>query len=1018
MRSTVVHRIEIGYKPGVTDSRGLGAAESIRNSLGLPVHEVRTRDGYKIAAHISVQELDAVRQALTDPVIQESATGRLELPPADAPFDWLITVGFRPGVTDNVGRSARTAIEDVIGRGLDDADAVYTETQYFLSARAGRPLSREDAERIGRDLLANELIETIQVQSADEWRSARPDLTIPVVRGADVRVGEYDLNVSDAELARISQEGILALSLDEMRTIKDCFTDPACAEERAALGLPRNPTDVELETLAQTWSEHCKHKIFNAVIEYEERGAEAASQTIDSLFKTFIRGSTENLRKERDWLLSVFHDNAGVIRFSDQWNLAYKVETHNSPSALDPYGGAMTGIVGVNRDPFGTGRGAKLIINVWGYCLGSPLYDGPLPEGLLHPRRIRDGVHQGVIDGGNQSGIPYGRGWEVFDERYIAKPLVYCGTVGIMPARVCGEPSHEKHVYPGDLIVMAGGRIGKDGIHGATFSSQELHKESPAQAVQIGDPITQKKLTDFLLEARDLGLFKCITDNGAGGLSSSVGEMALGVQTESPCSASSGGCDLDLARAPLKYHGLHPWEILLSEAQERMTIAVHPDKAHEFLELARRRDVEATVLGTFTDSGKFHVRYGDRTVAHIDMAFLHDGLPRMRLKAVWDPQPHAEPDLAAAPRPAEALRDLLADLNLCSIEKKSRRYDHEVKGLSVIKPFVGVNNDVPSDASVFLIDYDSHEGIVLTHGVNPHFSDIDTYHMVAWCIDLAVRRAVGTGCNTRLMAGLDNFCWPDPVQSEKTPDGHHKLAQLVRANMALFDYTQAFGVPLISGKDSMKNDSTRGGRKISIPPTVLFSLVGKIDDVRRAVTLDAKRPGDLVYVLGRTGPELGASEYFRYLARQQARPEAIGNSVPRIDADKAAAVCAAVERAVAASLVHSVHAPAKGGLGVGLAKVAFGGELGLVIDLRQVPAEGMDADDLLLFSESGSRFIVTLPEANRAAFDKVMDGLPCACVGRVAQEKTLRITGLDGSTVIQEDVLELKDVWKATLNAI
>jgi len=993
----MVSRIEIGYKPGVQDARGRACRESIRTFLKLPVQEVWTRDIYKVDATLSSQELDRVRQEFTDPVVQESAVGRL----ATADFDWLVTVGFRPGVTDNLGRTAKTAIEDILGRKLADSDAVYTETQYCIRGR----LSRANVERTGRELLANELIQTIHVQTQAEWLSQAPDLSVPIVQGASgIHVSVFNLRVSDEELMRISAEGILALSLEEMRAIRDYFAAPGRRDERARVGLPRDPTDVELEMLAQTWSEHCKHKIFNAAIDYTDGRTHL---TVDSLFNSYIRRSTEELREKHDWLLSVFKDNAGVIRFNDRWNLAYKVETHNTPSALDPYGGAMTGIVGVNRDPFGTGRGAKLLVNVWGYCLGSPFHDGKLPEGLLHPRRIRDGVHKGVIDGGNQSGIPYGRGWEIFDERYIGKPLVYCGTVGVMPRTVCGEPSHTKQADPGDLVVMAGGRIGKDGIHGATFSSQELRKESPAQAVQIGDPITQKKLTDFLLEARDLGLYKCITDNGAGGLSSSVGEMAR----------LSGGCEIDLARAPLKYSGLDPWEILLSEAQERMTLAVHPSKTDQFLDLARRREVEATVLGRFTHSGVFHARYGDRTVAYLDMRFLHEGLPRMVLKAVWSPPHHEEPALEQSPDLNTTLALLLGDMDICSIEKKSRQYDHEVKGLSVIKPFVGLKNDVPSDASVFLMDYDSHEGVVLTEGVNPHLSDLDTYHMVAWCIDLAARRAVGTGCDPEHMAGLDNFCWPDPVQSEKTPDGHYKLAQLVRANMALYDYTKAFGVPLISGKDSMKNDSVRGGVKISIPPTLLFSLIGRMEDVRLAVTLDAKRAGDLVYVLGETRPELGGSEYFRLLARRSGRPAAIGNQVPAIHAESAVALLRAVARVVHKGLAHSIHAPGKGGLGVGFAKVAMAGELGLEIDLAQAPAKGIDRDDLLLFSETGSRFIVTVPRERAVEFEAVTQGLRCARVGRVTAARRLKVTGLSGRTAINSGVPGLKKAWKVTLDA-
>ena len=995
----MVHRIEIGPKPGIVDAKGNGVAASVRTFLGLPVQAVRARAVFKIHAELTAAEVERVRAELADPVTERSAVGRLD---AEA-FHWLLTIGYKPGVTDNVGRTARTAIADVLGRSLADAEAVYTETQYFV---VGPSLGREDVERIGLGLVANKLIERVRVQSADEWRASEPDRAIPAVAGdASPEAVEVDLQVPDQALLEISSKGILSLSLAEMHAIRDYFADPARAEQRRALGLGPRPTDVELEMLAQTWSEHCQHKIFNADIDYTD-GDER--RTIHSLFNTFIRRSTEELRPRCPWLLSVFHDNAGVIAFNDTWSLAYKVETHNSPSALDPYGGAITGIVGVNRDPFGTGRSSQLQVNVWGYCLGSPFYGGDLPEGLLHPRRIRDGVHKGVIDGGNQSGIPYGRGWEIFDPRYLGKPLVYCGTLGRLPRTVCGEPSEHKRIQPGDLVVMAGGRIGKDGIHGATFSSEELREESPAQAVQIGDPITQKKLTDFLLEARDQGLFAAITDNGAGGLSSSVGEMCR----------LCGGAELDLDKAPLKYQGLAPWEILVSEAQERMTIAVAPGHIHEFLALARRREVEAVVVGTFNDSGTFHIRHAGTTVGCVDLDFLHDGHPTMHLEAVWQRPRHPEPDLAQAPSPNDALAELLADLNLCSIEKKCRQYDHEVKGLSVVKPFVGLHNDVPSDASVFLLDYAGREGIVLTEGIFPHYSDIDTYHMAAACVDLAVRRAVGTGARLDHLAGLDNFCWPDPVQSAKTPDGHYKLAQLVRANMALYDVTTAFGVPLISGKDSMKNDSTRGGVKISIPPTLLFSLVGKIDDVGKAVTMDAKRSGDFVFIIGETKPELGASDYARYLARRAGRPDAIGNSVPTLDIPQALAVVRAVSRAVDRGLVRSVHALGRGGLAIGLAKVAFGGQLGLTITLADVPASGITRNDTILFSESNSRFIVTVGPNERPAFQEVMAGVPCAWIGSVSGEPRLLAGGLEGEVVLDAYIRRLKAIWKGTLDAI
>ncbi|MBN1267965.1 MAG: phosphoribosylformylglycinamidine synthase, partial [Kiritimatiellae bacterium] len=918
----MTHRIEIGLKSGVHDARGAGVVRKAGGYLGLHLRSCKTRDVYKVDVPLARRQLGQVRRCFTDPVIARSALGRLKPPP----FDWLVEVGFKPGVTDNVGRTACVVVEDVLGRRLGGQEGVYTSVQYFLR---GQGLTRDNAGHIARDLLANALIHSIAVFSPDEWAAAAPDETVPVIREpAETQVRTYDLGGSDDDLVRISREGILSLSLDELHAIRDHYARPDVREARAQIGLPEQPTDVELECLAQTWSEHCKHKIFSGRVRYvDEAGRE---EQIDSLFKTYIRGATERVGREVDWLVSVFVDNAGIIRFNERLHVAIKVETHNSPSALDPYGGAITGIVGVNRDPMGSGIGAAMLCNVWGYCLGSPFYAGTVPEGLMHPRRIRDGVHQGVIDGGNQSGIPYLRGFERFDDRYIGKPLVYCGTIGLLPATVNGVPSETKDVRAGDLIVMVGGRIGKDGIHGATFSSEELRKESPPQAVQIGDPITQRKMYEFLMEARDLGLYRAITDNGAGGLSCSVGEMGR----------LSGGADIDVAVAPLKYEGLQPWEILLSEAQERMTLAVPPSHVQRFIDLARRRDVEATVLGTFTDTGQFVVRLRDRIIGRMDMQFLHEGCPEMTIEACWVPPRVAAPQAPRAGRRTAALKKLLGSLNVCSKEFKSRMYDHEVKGRTVVKPFVGVHSDVPSDASVILVEYGSREGLALAEGINPYYSDLDTYHMTASVVDEAVRRLVSVGARLGTIAGLDNFCWPDPVLSERTPDGPYKMAQLVRSNKALYDITTAYGVPLISGKDSMKNDSVRGGRKISIPPTLLFSAVGKLDDIRRAVTMHVKQAGDSVYVVGLTKDELGASEYHRMLAREQGAPERFGGEVPKVDPAGALALYRAMERANREGLLRSSHTPTLGGLGVAFAMAAVGGDLGLDIDLAAVPLEG------------------------------------------------------------------------------
>jgi phosphoribosylformylglycinamidine synthase subunit PurSL len=782
-----------------------------------------------------------------------------------------------------------------------------------------------------------------------------------------------------------------------MWAIRRYYEDAARIAERHALGLPEWPTDVELEALAQTWSEHCKHKIFNAHITYaDERGR---VQEIDSLFQTFIVRATEEISQRVDWLVSVFHDNAGVIRLNADWDLSMKVETHNTPSALDPYGGALTGIVGVNRDPFGTGKGCRLLFNTDVLCFAPPDYAKPLPPRLMHPKRVFRGVHRGVKDGANQSGIPDVNGAILFDERFLGKPLVFCGTGGIMPARLHGQPAHEKHANPGDLIVMVGGRIGKDGIHGATFSSQELREDSPVSAVQIGDPITQKKMFDFLLEARDQGLYSAITDNGAGGLSSSVGEMAR----------DSHGCELHLDKAPLKYAGLQPWEILLSEAQERMTLAVPPEHIDALLTLAARRGVEASVLGHFTASARFHVLYNGQSVAYLDMDFLHNGVPQMHLMAAWQPPVLHEPQLPAPTDYAATLCSMLGRPNICSKEAWVRQYDHEVQGMSVVKPFVGAANDGPSDAAVLRPLLESTLGIVVANGICPRYGDIDTYHMVACAIDEAVRNVIAVGGRIGRIAGLDNFCWPDPIPSPTNPDAEYKLAQLVRANQALYDYCLGYDLPCISGKDSMKNDYRVGDTKISIPPTVLFSVLGVIDDVSKVVTMDAKRPGDVVYVLGVTRAELGGSEYYALLGH-------LGNSVPRVDAVGARCLYEALTDAMGRGLVASCHDCSDGGLGVALAETAFAGGWGMNIELGLVPGSVDLRDDLTLFSESPSRFVVSVHPEYASAFETTLQGLPWAAVGTVTETGVFRVFGRSGALLIEAGIDRLKAAWQQPLN--
>jgi phosphoribosylformylglycinamidine synthase len=794
--------------------------------------------------------------------------------------------------------------------------------------------------------------------------------------------------LSDAGLEELSRKRLLFLSLDEMKAIRRYYAGEAKGTGRRKKGLPDDPTDVELEMIAQTWSEHCKHKIFAARIDYSGDGRR---ETIDSLFATYIKKTTETLAEKRGDLKSVFHDNSGVVDFDGEYVVCIKAETHNSPSALDPYGGAITGIVGVNRDILGTGIGARPIFNTNVLCFGEPsARREDVPKGLLHPRRVLAGVHHGIVDGGNQSGIPVAAGGFLFDESYTGKPLVFCGTAGILPARINGRNSWEKRIEPGDLAVMAGGRIGKDGIHGATFSSAALDEASPTSAVQIGDPITQKKLADFLLEARDLDLYKGITDNGAGGLSSSLGEMAQ----------HSGGIRILLEKCPLKYSGLAPWEILVSESQERMSLSVAPGKIGEFLALARRRGVEAAVVGEFTDSGRVDVLYEDRHVGSLSMDFLHDGLPKMRLRAEWKAPvlPAADP---GGPDPKDALLGLLAEPNIASKEPLIRQYDHEVQAGSVIKPFAGTRADGPTDGGVFRPRFDSDRGLTITHGICPRMSAIDAYDMAVLAVDEAYRAHIALGGEPDMASALDNFCWPDPVESPDTPDGAYKLAGLVRACWGLRDACLAYNLPLVSGKDSMKNDARIGGRKVSVKPTLLVTVMGIISDCRRALTTDFKAPGGLIYLLGESDGALGGSCYEKILRR----PLGPG---PKADLAAASSMYRKFHEAAAAGLAATCHDVSDGGLAVALAESCLGGRLGAVIDADGLPG-GLQG---ILFGEGPSRFVVEVKPENAGAFERVMAGSACRKIGSVSADDVLVIRR-GGAEILRAGLDEIETAWKS-----
>ncbi|HWB01299.1 MAG TPA: phosphoribosylformylglycinamidine synthase subunit PurL, partial [Pirellulales bacterium] len=787
-----------------------------------------------------------------------------------------------------------------------------------------------------------------------------------------------------------SREGQLYLSLDEMRTIQAHFRT-----------LSREPTDVELETVAQTWSEHCSHKTLAGRVRYrDERG----ERTFQNMLKETIFAATVEVRRQLgadDWCVSVFKDNAGVVRFLDDQHVVFKVETHNHPSALEPYGGANTGVGGVIRDPLGTGLGAKPICNTDVFCFAPPdTHAADVPAGALHPKRVMKGVVSGVRDYGNRMGIPTVNGAVYFDPRYLGNPLVYCGNVGLLPV-----DKVEKHAQAGDYIVAVGGRTGRDGIHGATFSSAELTSESESisgGAVQIGNAITEKMLLDVILVARDRGLYSAITDCGAGGFSSAVGEMGAEI-----------GAEVWLDRVPLKYEGLSYCEIWISEAQERMILAVPPANWEAFSKLCAAEDVEATVIGRYVATGRLKLLYKDQPVADLAMEFLHDGRPPVVREATYTPP--AETAFAASP-----VRDYTAELlailgawNVASKEWIIRQYDHEVQGASVVKPLVGAANDGPSDAAVLRPVLSSRRGIVVSCGMNPRYADFDTYHMAASAIDEAVRNCVAVGADPRRIAILDNFCWGDCQK----PD---TLGSLVRAALACHDLAIALGTPFISGKDSLNNEfrypttaaasGESGSQSIAIPSSLLISALGQIDDVSRAVTMDLKEAGNRLYQVGVTKDELGGSHFALVTGTA-------GGHVPRVDAAAARKTFTAMHHAIDAGLVRACHDLSEGGLAAAVAEMAFAGELGAKITLDSVPHDmaGGANDAVLLFSESNSRFLCEVRPDKAAAFEAALAGVPHARLGEVTDERRLEIRGLaatGGRVVIAADLQPLKDAWQ------
>jgi phosphoribosylformylglycinamidine synthase len=970
---------------------------------------------FQIEAELPIANiLTIAREVFTDSVV-EVMVSSLELEQSNQIDLWLekknfqkpclIDISFRPGVTDNPAQATLEALHCIpelknISMKVSSGMMIYIESTH--------PMISLQLEGLAYEKFANKLLHKVTITTHSELSHKKrlQHLSFPTVSILAEKAKVINLDVEISHLEKLNKDNCWALSLDEILFIQSYYKK-----------LSRSPTDVEMEVIAQSWSEHCKHKIFSSEITYSESqlppGVKSIGEfTVKGIFKNFIRGATLKIQEERKipWLISIFHDNAGIVRFDDILDICIKVETHNSPSALDPYGGALTGILGVNRDILGVGLGAKPIANTNVFCLAENQYFEEnkisIPLLLKNPDRIKEGVHLGVQDGGNKSGIPTVNGAFVFDRDFVGKPLVFCGTVGVIPQIENGKVTHEKGQRPGDLIVMAGGRIGKDGIHGATFSSMELVDGVPSSVVQIGDPITQKRLGDFLIEARTLGLFNSVTDNGAGGLSSSVGEM----------SQLTNGAHVDLEKALTKYPGLSPFELMVSESQERMTFSVAPEKINNFLNLAHKRSVEASVIGEFNNSGFLSISYEGEIVGNIDLHFLHESLLPMKLKSHFDPtlsSPHWIKQSIKKPRlPLKAqkfdlekiLLELFRSPNIRSHENYIRRYDHEVKAATIVKPFTGTKDvgfSAPSDAGVIWMK--PHGGgadnsIAIACGLCPKVSKFDTYLMAEYAVDEAVRNAICVGANPDEMVLVDNYCWPDPIASVRNPDAEYKLAQLVRASKALYDISLDYGMPFVSGKDSMKNDfiginEYQETIKISVPPTLLVTALGRVPTLSMIRTSEIKNESDLLYLIGENLTQFQSAFELGELYEDYQ----VQYPLPGLNPKSQIEIYRKIHLALKENVIESSHDISDGGLLLAIAEKMMGTPLGIKISLDLPEKEWMN----FLFNESAGRILVTVNPKNQKIFEQILLGASLLLLGE---------TTTSGHLVVKSNRVEILNV--------
>ncbi len=987
---------------GIADSFADGIGKRAKEYFNINIENPRIAKIYTIDQELSSEDINLIVEKIFKSPIKNVSVNKSFL----RDFDYIVWWGLKPGVKDNEGEVTKEAIEFVLGRKIK---GVYVSN---ILAFHGN-ISEEQVEKIV-SLVANPNIERWEIIKKQQWN---PDVGIGP-RTSEVKLNKgfgfryINLDISDEEFEELNEKNNWALYIEDFHYIKDYFyNNPDFEEQRKKVGLEKHPTDVEIECLAQALSDHCAHRTFHGKFIFGH------GKIVDDPFKTFIKIPTEAIAEKNQWVVSVLKDNAGAM-FLDRegkYILAIKGETHNSPSNKEPYGGAYTGIAGIFRDIMGFGKGAKNIMSLYGFVVGPRNYNGILkPE--VHPNQLLDGVIAGVRDGGNKHGVPTVFGNIFFNESYIGKSLVYVTTVGVSERVVPGSLIDEKNINPGDVLLVYGGRTGIDGIHGVTEASMQLSEKITMGHVQKGDSYIQRKVSELLEDAVQKGLINLSWDLGGGGLSSAVTETAK----------FSGGVKVNLENILLKYEGMDLWQIWVSESQERMLAAVPKNKVSEFLELAKLHDVEVSVMGEYTNSKAVHILHNGKTCAYLPLELLYKKPPQWRFEAEWIPPENrlSEPVISDFKNHGELLRKMLSRLNICSKEWVARQYDHEVRGGSAIKHMIGVEQDVQGSAAVVCPVLGRKEGIAISQVLNPVQSKIDTYWMTMNIIDEALRRVasvagINFNCGSLERVGaVDNFCWPEIRYSKENPDGKYKAAQLIRSLEALKEFQEKMGLPFLSGKDSMYIDGKLLGEfgekhKISGLPCLQITIASVVDNIEDCITSDLKFAGDIIYIIGKTKNELGASEFYDMFGYT-------GLNIPKVDIEVLKNNLMAVSEAIKKGLLASAQPVARGGLIVDICKKAIAGDKGAEIDLAKIDSEGINKDFQLLYSESASRFLVTLQPENKGAFEEILKKYNCSYseIGKVINEKYIIVKGIHGKTIIKEELKKLRDSYKSTFGSL